>query len=275
MDTPGVVDYGHHMADLLKNFEGVIQTESREAQLVSQLDPGRIPKHVAIIMDGNGRWARQRDLPRVEGHRAGIESVKAAVEFSARLGISYLTLYAFSAENWKRPAEEVNTLWRLLRTYLRRELSTLKKHDIQFSAIGRLSELPEHVQEELRIAERETIENARMHLVIALNYSGRLELVDAFNRIRQAGSSNPISEDDIARALYTGDLPDPDLLIRTSGEMRVSNFLLWQIAYSEIYVSRVLWPDFRGWEFLETIMAYQKRERRYGGILSASRQEAK
>ncbi len=254
-----MVDYGHLMTDLLKNFEGVIQPGSREARLISQLDSERIPKHVAIIMDGNGRWARQRDLPRVEGHRAGIESVKAAVEFSARLEIANLTLYAFSAENWKRPAEEVNTLWKLLRTYLRRELSTLKKHGIQFSAIGRISELPEHVQEELRVAERETIDNTRMHLIIALNYSGRLELVDAFNRIRQEGSPYPIGEEDIARTLYTAGLPDPDLLIRTSGEMRVSNFLLWQIAYSEIYVSEVLWPDFRGREFLEAIMAYQKR----------------
>jgi undecaprenyl diphosphate synthase len=263
------------MTDLLKNFEGVIQPASREAQIISRLDPERIPKHVAIIMDGNGRWARQRDLPRVEGHRAGIESVKAAVEFSARLEISHLTLYAFSAENWKRPAEEVNTLWRLLRTYLRRELSTLSRHHIKFSAIGRISELPEHVRKELLIAERETVNNRRMHLAIALNYSGRLELVDAFNSLRKEGSSHPIGEEDISRTLYTAGLPDPDLLIRTSGEMRVSNFLLWQIAYSEIYVSEVLWPDFRGFELLQAIKAYQKRERRYGGILTASRQEAK
>ena len=270
-----MVDYGHLMTDLLKNFEGVIQPASREAQLISGLDPERLPKHVAIIMDGNGRWARQRDLRRVEGHRAGIESVKAAVEFSARLEISYLTLYAFSAENWKRPAEEVNTLWRLLRTYLRRELSTLTKHDIKFSAIGRIPELPEHVRKELLIAERETAKNRQMHLTIALNYSGRLELVDAFNRLRREESSLPIGEEDIARTLYTAGLPDPDLLIRTSGEMRVSNFLLWQIAYSEIFVSDVLWPDFRGIELLQAITAYQKRERRYGGILTASRQEAK
>jgi len=258
------------MTDLLMNFKDVVEPASREARALAQLDPERIPRHIAIIMDGNGRWARQRDLPRVEGHRAGIESVKAAVEYSARLEISNLTLYACSAENWKRPAEAVNTLWRLLRTYLRRELSTLQKHNIKFSPIGRLNELPEHVQEELKIAERETRCNTRMHLIIALNYSGRLELVDAFNRLREEGISCPIREEDIGRTLYTAGIPDPDLLIRTSGEMRVSNFLLWQIAYSEIYVSEVLWPDFRGWELLEAIFAYQKRERRYGGILSTS-----
>jgi undecaprenyl diphosphate synthase len=260
------------MVDLLKNFEGVFSHDSREAELVNSLDPERLPHHVAVIMDGNGRWARQRGLPRVEGHRAGIDSVKASVEYSARLEIPHLTLYAFSAENWKRPADEVSTLWSLLKTYLRRELDTLQKYSIRFRAIGRIHDLPETVQRELGRATEETRSNSRMNLVIALNYSGRLELVDAFNRMKLAGTSAPISETDIDEHLYTAGLPDPDLLIRTSGEMRVSNFLLWQIAYSEIYVSEVLWPDFRGQCFLEAVLAFQKRERRYGGIKFCSDQ---
>jgi undecaprenyl diphosphate synthase len=254
------------MVDLLKNFEGVFSHDSREAELLSSLDPERLPHHVAVIMDGNGRWARQRGLPRVEGHRAGIDSVKASVEYCARLEIQHLTLYAFSAENWKRPVDEVSTLWSLLRTYLRRELETLQKYSIRFQAIGRINELPETVQQELERVTRQTQANSRMNLVIALNYSGRLELVDTFNRMHRAGMSDPISETDIGEYLYTAGMPDPDLLIRTSGEMRISNFLLWQIAYSEIFVSEVLWPDFRGRCFLEAVLAFQKRERRYGGI---------
>jgi undecaprenyl diphosphate synthase len=258
------------MADLLRNFEGVISPGTQEAEILGCLDVDKIPRHVAIIMDGNGRWANQRGLRRVEGHRAGIDSVKDAVEYSARLQIKNLTLYAFSAENWKRPADEVNTLWTLLRTYLRRELGTLQKHDICFRAIGRTQELPDSVREELVKAEQETSGNTMMNLVIALNYSGRLELVDAFNDLMTSGIDHPVTETDIAQHLYTAGLPDPDLLIRTSGEMRVSNFLLWQIAYSEIFVSNVLWPDFRGYCFLEAILDYQRRERRYGGIRTAS-----
>jgi undecaprenyl diphosphate synthase len=210
----------------------------------------------------------------VEGHRAGIDSVRTAVEYSARLQIPNLTLYAFSAENWKRPVDEVNTLWSLLRTYLRRELGTLQKHNIRFSAIGRTLELPEAVQKELVRAQHETRDNTMMNLVIALNYSGRLELVDAFNSLQLSGTTEAVTEDSISQHLYTAGLPDPDLLIRTSGEMRISNFLLWQIAYSEILVSDVLWPDFRGRCFLDAILAYQKRERRYGGIQSPSLQKA-
>lgn len=254
------------MADLTKSFEGVIAPDSVEAKLLSEIDPDRIPKHVAIIMDGNGRWARLRGLPRVEGHRAGSESVKAAVEFSARLGVEILTLYAFSAENWKRPADEVNTLWSLLRTYLRRELSTLQKYGIRFQAIGRVNELPDKVRDELARAEKASAGNDRMKLVIALNYSGRLELVDAFNNMLSDGIQSPITEETIGRYIYTAGMPDPDLMIRSSGEMRLSNFLLWQLAYSEIYVTNVLWPDFRGASFLEAVLAYQKRDRRYGGI---------
>jgi len=260
------------MADLLENFKDVVDPGSREAEILDRLDAEKMPNHVAIIMDGNGRWAKQRGLRRVEGHKAGIDSVRVAVEYSARLQVSNLTLYAFSAENWKRPAEEVNTLWSLLRTYLRRELGTLQKHDICFRAIGRTQDLPDSVQEELAKAERETRNNTRMNLVIALNYSGRLELVDAVNSLLTEGIKAPVSESEISRHLYTAGLPDPDLLIRTSGEMRISNFLLWQIAYSEIFVSEVLWPDFRGQYFLEAILEFQRRERRYGGIKSPSYQ---
>jgi len=254
------------MTDLMKNFEGAINPGSEEARVIESLDAGKIPRHVAVIMDGNGRWARKRGLPRVEGHRAGTESVKSTVEYSARLEIPNLTLYAFSAENWKRPAEEVNTLWSLLRTYLRRELSTLQKYDIRLRTIGRIAELPDKVRSELIRAQEATSQNRRMNLVIALNYSGRLELVDAFNRLLEQKPEEPINDRDISANLYTTGLPGPDLLIRTSGEMRISNFLLWQIAYSEIYVSEVFWPDFRGLHFLKAIEAYQKRERRYGGI---------
>jgi undecaprenyl diphosphate synthase len=258
------------MVDLFKNFEGAIDFPSREAEILASLDPDRIPGHVAIIMDGNGRWARHRGLPRAEGHRAGIDAVRTAVEFAGRLQIPVLTLYAFSAENWKRPAEEVNTLWSLLKRYLRHELDTLKKHGVRLAPIGRIEELPDGVREEIRRAELETRDNQRMLLAIALNYSGRLELVDAFNSMIREGVRTPIDETTIEGHLYTAGIPDPDLLIRTSGEMRLSNFLLWQVAYSEIYVSDVLWPDFRGIHLLEAVSTFQKRERRYGGILSAS-----
>lgn len=262
------------MADLLENFREIIGPNSAEADLLGGLDPSRLPHHIAIIMDGNGRWAEQRGLPRVEGHRAGSESVRAAIEFSARLGVKHLTLYAFSAENWKRPADEVSTLWTLLRTYLRRELSTLMKHEIRFRAIGRISELPDNVRSELRRAEKKTAHNSRMNLVIALNYSGRLELVDACNSILREGLSHPLSESDLAEHLYTAGLPDPDLMIRTSGEQRLSNFLLWQVAYSEIYFCNLLWPDFRGLSLLEAVLDFQKRDRRYGGIRPAFSQNS-
>ncbi len=262
------------MSDLRRNFEGIVEPGSIEAEFLRRIDPERLPRHVAVIMDGNGRWARQRGLPRVEGHREGIHAVKAAVEFCARLRIPALTLYAFSAENWKRPADEVNTLWSLLRHYLRQELSTLQQHRIAFTPIGRLEGLPSAVRRELSRAAAKTRANDRMRLVIALNYSGRLELVDAVNRWLEQGGRPPVTEKDIEAHLYTAGLPDPDLLIRTSGEMRLSNFLLWQVAYSEIYVSDVLWPDFRGRHFLEAVLAFQKRERRYGGILTPSLQGA-
>ena len=220
-------------------------------------------------MDGNGRWAAQRHLPRVEGHRAGIESVRDIVEGSARLGIKVLTLYAFSVENWKRPAAEVSTLMMLLKRYLRSELNTLLRNDIRFKVVGRMEDLAPDVQSELRDAEERTASNRGMLFNIALNYGGRAEIVEAASRLMVVEGVTP---DDDRRSrrfsshLYTAGQPDPDLLIRTSGEMRVSNFLLWQIAYAEIWVTDTLWPDFRKQHLLEGILAYQKRERRYGGI---------
>lgn len=258
------------MNGLVKKFEAVFDPSSPEAQLLEQIDSDKLPRHIAVIMDGNGRWAKQRKLPRVAGHRAGINAVRAVVETAARLPISVLTLYAFSAENWKRPRSEVTTLMNLLKEYIRKELSTIHENDIRFLTIGRIDELPDSVQKELRLAEEETRENVGTKMVVALNYSGHLELVDAFNQLLKDGVPYPISEEDIEKNLYTVGLPDPDLMIRTSGELRVSNFLLWQIAYAEIYVTEVLWPDFRGKHLLEAILEFQQRERRYGGIRFAS-----
>jgi undecaprenyl diphosphate synthase len=218
-------------------------------------------------MDGNGRWAAQRHLPRVEGHRAGIDSVRDVVETSARVGIRVLTLYAFSVENWKRPRAEVNTLMVLLKRYLRLELATLQANNIRFSVIGRRDELAPDVQRELEAGIEQTAGNDGMLFNIALNYGGRAEIVDAARRAIAAGvPADALDEKRFADLLYTAGQPDPDLLIRTSGEMRVSNFLLWQIAYSEIWVTETLWPDFRRRDLLEAILAYQKRDRRYGGI---------
>jgi undecaprenyl diphosphate synthase len=256
------------MTRLLQRFEGAIDPEGREARIISLLDPDRLPRHVAVIMDGNGRWAAQRDMPRVAGHRAGTEAVRSIIEASARLGIKVLTLYAFSAENWKRPASEVSTLMGLLKHYLRQELPTIKDKGIRFRPIGRIDDLHPAIRRELQHTADLTRDNTAMDLMVALNYSGRLELVDAFNRMLHAGIRYPVSEQDISDHLYTRNVPDPDLLIRTSGEKRISNFLLWQIAYSEIYVTEVLWPDFRSIHLLEAILDFQKRERRYGGILS-------
>ena len=252
-------------------LDGIAQPGSQEAGLLQRIDKDRLPKHVAVIMDGNGRWASKRKLPRVAGHRAGIESVRDIIETSARLGLKVLTLYAFSAENWKRPRQEVRTLMSLLKEYLRRELKNVHKNNIKFQAIGRIQELEPSVRTELRRAMRMTQNNAGMLLNVALNYSGRAEIVDTFNRLfrelKQNGHKLPsINEDLISKFLYTSGIPDPDLLIRTSGEMRISNFLLWQIAYSEIYITPTYWPDFRRKHLLEALLEYQQRDRRYGGI---------
>ncbi|MFP5379339.1 MAG: isoprenyl transferase [Vicinamibacteria bacterium] len=238
-----------------------------DAALAAQVAPDRLPAHVAIIMDGNGRWAAQRHLPRVEGHRAGIDAVRDTVEASARLGLQVLTLYAFSVENWKRPKAEVTTLMGLLKRYLRLELQTLLGNNIRFRVIGRAEDLAPDVREELAAAEARTAGNSGMLFNIALNYGGRAEIVDAARRaIREGVAAEALDEDRFASLLYTAGQPDPDLLIRTSGEMRVSNFLLWQIAYAEIWVTDTLWPDFRRQHLLEAVLAYQKRDRRYGGI---------
>jgi undecaprenyl diphosphate synthase len=238
-----------------------------DEMLVRQVNFDRLPAHIAIIMDGNGRWAAQRHLPRVEGHRAGIDAVRDTVETAARLGIKVLTLYAFSIENWKRPATEISTLMMLLKRYLRSELKTLLTNDIRFSVIGRMEELSDDIQDELRAAIKRTANDSGMLFNIALNYGGRAEIVDAARRAIESGiRPEDLDEQQFESFLYTAGQPDPDLLIRTSGEMRVSNYLLWQIAYAEIYVTETLWPDFRRRHLLEAVLAYQKRERRYGGI---------
>jgi undecaprenyl diphosphate synthase len=244
-----------------------IPAGSPDEQLARQVNFDQLPAHIAIIMDGNGRWAAQRHLPRVEGHRAGIDSVRDVVETSARLGIDVLTLYAFSVENWKRPRAEVNTLMLLLKRYIRLELNTLLQNNIRFRVIGRPEELAADVQHELEIGIARTAGNTGMLFNIALNYGGRAEIVDAARRAIAAGVAvDDLDETRFSSFLYTAGQPDPDLLIRTSGEMRISNFLLWQIAYSEIWVTETLWPDFRRRDLLDAVVAYQKRERRYGGI---------
>ena len=219
-------------------------------------------------MDGNGRWAKQRHLPRVEGHRNGVESVRAVVRAAGEAGVKYLTLYAFSVENWKRPRPEVDMLWRLLRAYLRLEIGTLMRNNVQFGAIGRLDALPSAVQEALDSAIRRCAPNTGLKLNIAINYGGRAEIVDAVKAMVEKSCIAPleITEETVSAHLYTAGQPDPDLLIRTSGEMRVSNFLLWQIAYAELYVTDTLWPDFSQRELLKAVLDYQKRDRRFGGL---------
>ena len=243
---------------------------AEEAQLLEKLDLTRLPRHVAVIMDGNGRWAKKRHLPRIAGHRSGTQSARVTIETCARLKIEALTLYAFSVENWRRPKTEIDFLMQLLREYLKKEMPLMQKNEIRMRFLGRLDELPEGVQRDAREAMEQTAGNKGMVLCVALNYGGRAEIVDAMNAIlaeRNGHRSPPqITEEQLSRHLYTGDLPDPDLLIRTSGEMRVSNFLLWQIAYSEIYVTETLWPDFNRARLLEALLEFQKRERRYGGI---------
>src|SRR5213075_2937814 len=254
----------------LEQLLASIPPGSHDETLARTVNFAQLPAHVAIIMDGNGRWAAQRHLPRVEGHRAGIDSVRDVVESSARVGIEVLTLYAFSIENWKRPRAEVSTLMMLLKRYLRLELNTLLKNNIRFRTIGRTDELSPDVQDELAMGIERTSANTGMLFNIALNYGGRAEIVDAVRKAIASGiDPADLDERRFGEFLYTAGQPDPDLLIRTSGEMRVSNFLLWHIAYSAIWVTEPLWPDFRRRDLLEAVVAYQKRERRYGGIKSA------
>ena len=253
----------------------------KETEIFTKLDPQRLPKHIAIIMDGNGRWAHRRHLPRVSGHRAGVDSVRSTVETAARAGVPWLTLYAFSSENWKRrPRTETGFLMALLRRFLKQEVPTLNKNNIRLQYIGRKHELPDEVQERMDWAQESTSHNTGMVLTLALNYGSRTELADAFASIVKHAQMNggvdhlKIDEELIAKHLYTSNLPDPDLVVRTSGEMRLSNFLLWQLAYAEIYVTQTLWPDFRGANLLEAISEYQKRERRYGGLIANHHQPA-
>jgi undecaprenyl diphosphate synthase len=241
-----------------------------EAGLLAKLDLKSLPQHVAVIMDGNGRWAQKRHLPRIAGHRAGVKAAREIIESSARLKLPCLTLYAFSLENWRRPQAEVDFLMRLLREYLSRELPVIHQNNIKLQVIGRSGQLPEAVRRDIEGGMKLTSANTGMKLVVALNYGARAEIVDAFNSLlKEAHTSaalKEIDEQQISEHLYTAGLPDPDLLIRTSGEMRVSNFLLWQIAYAEMYVTETLWPDFSRERFLEALLDYQKRERRYGGL---------
>jgi undecaprenyl diphosphate synthase len=251
-----------------ERLDGFIKPGSEEELLARQIDFSRLPQHVAVIMDGNGRWAKKRRLPRIEGHRAGSESVRELVETCGRLGIKFLTLYAFSKENWKRPKKEVATLWRLLEDYLKREDKVLVENKFRLKVIGQKDSIPGSVKRELERVEELTKNNERLTIVLALNYGGRAEIVDAVRKIvKDIGfESDGLDEEKFSGYLYTADIPDPDLLIRTSGELRVSNFLLWQIAYSEIWFTKELWPDFRKKHLLQALIDFQKRERRFGDI---------
>jgi undecaprenyl diphosphate synthase len=258
----------------LQDLIEVVPKGSEEETLLHAIDFARLPRHVAVIMDGNGRWAQLRHKHRVEGHRAGIDAVRDTVETAARLGLEVLTLYAFSIENWKRPQSEVTTLMGLLKHYLRSELDTLLRNNIRFQVIGRAHELSPDIRDELGRAMERTRTGTGLHFNIALNYGGRAEITDAARRLfaellRDGQDPEQVDESALARHLYTAGQPDPDLLIRTSGELRISNFLLWQIAYAEIWVTDVLWPDFRRRHLLQAIADFQKRERRYGGITPA------
>ena len=246
-----------------------MKNEPFQANLLAQIDLDRLPQHIAVIMDGNGRWAKKRRLPRIAGHRAGISAVRHAVEACARLGVPYLTLYVFSIENWKRPHTEVRLLMGLLREYLKREIKQLNEQNIRLGVIGRIGELPQAVQQDLQIALDKTHDNKGLRLTLALNYGARTELVDAVSNLAARLARNgdfKIDETTLSECLYTSGMPDPDLLIRTSGELRLSNFLLWQVAYAEIWVTDTLWPDFTQNHLFQAIIDYQKRERRYGGL---------
>jgi undecaprenyl diphosphate synthase len=239
----------------------------------SGLDLDRLPAHVAIIMDGNGRWAQLRGLRRVEGHKKGKDSVRAVVETSRRIGIRYLSLFAFSTENWERPRAEVNALMSLLRQYLRSELRKMMKNGIRLVAVGEVSRLPSSLQRELHDKIEATRNNDGMTVILAVSYGGREDIVEAARKLARAARDGEIEPDRIEAATFAGSLstagiPDPDLLIRTSGEMRISNFFLWQAAYSEMYVTDTLWPDFREEEYLHALRQFQQRERRFGRVIA-------
>ncbi|MBI4651173.1 isoprenyl transferase [Candidatus Desantisbacteria bacterium] len=248
----------------------MIHTPSLQ-ELREKINPHNLPVHIAIIMDGNGRWAEKKHRLRVYGHREGINRVREIVRCSGNIGIKYLTLYAFSIENWKRPRPEVNALMRLLKEFLRKEVDELNKNNVTLRYIGHTHKLPESVQNEMKRAQEILKNNTGLVLTLALNYGSRTEIIDAVGEAVKDINLGKISlqdlnEDTFSKYLYTIDYPDPDLLIRTSGEIRVSNFMLWQIAYSEIYITQTLWPDFKENEYIEAILDYQKRHRRFGGI---------
>ena len=254
-----------------ENFAKVVKPKSAEAELLAAIDESRLPEHIAVIMDGNGRWAKQRGKPRIFGHRAGAESVRSILDTCTRLEIKAVTLYAFSTENWKRPEDEVSGLMQMLKLYLKKELKSVHENNIRFQAIGNIAGLSKDLQKELAAAMNYTARNTGTVLSVALNYGGRAEITEAARRaaqnlIERGDSIENLSEADIERNLYTRGLPEVDLLIRTSGEFRISNFLLWQLAYSEIYVTPTLFPDFRRPDIFEAILEFQKRERRFGGI---------
>jgi undecaprenyl diphosphate synthase len=265
-----VINWGANIM-AMRSFDIATVNQTSNEDLLRELDLARLPRHVAIIMDGNGRWAARRSMPRLVGHRAGADAVRRTVETAARLGLECLTLYAFSTENWKRPRFEIRALMDLLTEYLRKELHSLRENNIQFRMIGRSEELNISVLEQIRKAELSTFQNTGLRLNIALNYGSRAEIVDAVRKLARevaAGHLRPdeVDEELIHRNLYTRALPDPDLLIRTSGEMRLSNFLLWQIAYAELHVTETLWPDFGERDLFSALIDYQKRERRYGRV---------
>jgi undecaprenyl diphosphate synthase len=240
-----------------------------DPDLLMKIDKGKLPRHIAIVMDGNGRWAQRRLLPRSAGHRAGVTAVDEVVTTARKLGISCLTLYALSTENWSRPRQEIRALMGILRIYLRKELKRMVRENIRFNTIGRMADFPEAVQSLLHETIDQTRRNDGMIFTLALSYSSRTEIIDAAKRIARAVQSGELHPEEITpvtfgKYLYTAGLPDPDLLIRTGGELRLSNFLLWQTSYTELYFTEVLWPDFRGDDLLRSIIDYQQRERRFG-----------
>ena len=256
---------------MVENFVKIVKPNSEEAELLAAIDFARLPEHFAVIMDGNGRWAKQRGKPRIFGHREGAESVRSILDTCARLNIKAVTLYAFSTENWKRPEDEVSGLMQMLKLYLKKELRTVHKNNIRFQAIGKIEGLSRDLQAQIASAMEFTRQNTGTILSVALNYGGRAEItqaaVKAAKHLIETGKSlDELTEGDIEQHLYTHNLPEVDLLVRTSGEFRISNFLLWQLAYSEIYVTPTLFPDFRRAEIFKAILDFQKRERRFGGV---------